>query len=70
MDFTDYQSQPDGRFKLLLVYQEHSIKFVVLKPLASKLANEESYNFLDFSLLGTLYIFGILLTDASFVTKS
>lgn len=39
VDLIDYQSQPDGTFKFLLVYIGHLIKLVVLKPLTSKLTN-------------------------------
>lgn len=51
VDLIDYQSQPDGKFKFLLVYQDHLTKFVVLKPLSSKWAAEVAYNLLDIFLL-------------------
>ncbi|XP_063290440.1 zinc finger protein 420-like [Pelobates fuscus] len=51
VDLIDFQSQPDGKFKFLLVYQDHLTKFVVLKPLTSKQADEVAYNLLDIFLL-------------------
>jgi len=51
VDLIDYQSQPDRKFKFLLVYQDHLTKFVVLKPLTSKWADEVAYNLLDIFLL-------------------
>uniref|UniRef100_A0A8C4RCU6 Integrase catalytic domain-containing protein n=1 Tax=Erpetoichthys calabaricus TaxID=27687 RepID=A0A8C4RCU6_ERPCA len=51
VDLIDYQSQPDGKFKFLLVYQDHLTKFIVLKPLTSKRADEVAYNLLDIFLL-------------------
>ncbi|XP_053545703.1 KRAB-A domain-containing protein 2 [Bombina bombina] len=51
VDLIAYQSQPDGKFKFLLVYQDHLTKFVVLKPLTSKRADEVAYNLLDIFLL-------------------
>uniref|UniRef100_A0A8C4SKZ6 Integrase catalytic domain-containing protein n=1 Tax=Erpetoichthys calabaricus TaxID=27687 RepID=A0A8C4SKZ6_ERPCA len=51
VDLIDYQSQPDGKFKFLLVYQNYLTKFVVLKPLTSKRADEVAYNLLDIFLL-------------------
>uniref|UniRef100_A0A8C5Q829 Integrase catalytic domain-containing protein n=1 Tax=Leptobrachium leishanense TaxID=445787 RepID=A0A8C5Q829_9ANUR len=53
VDLIDYQSQPDGKFKFLPVYQDLVTKFVVLKPLTSKRADEVP-NLLDiFLLFGT-----------------
>uniref|UniRef100_A0A8C4XBG1 Integrase catalytic domain-containing protein n=1 Tax=Erpetoichthys calabaricus TaxID=27687 RepID=A0A8C4XBG1_ERPCA len=51
VDLINYQSQPDGKFKFLLVYQDHLTKFVVLKPLTSKRDDEVAYNLLDIFLL-------------------
>ncbi|CAH2321121.1 KRAB-A domain-containing 2-like [Pelobates cultripes] len=51
VDLIDYQSQPDGKFKFLLVYEDHLTKFVVLKPLTSKQADVVAYNLLDIFLL-------------------
>ena len=38
VDLTDMQSQPDGDFKWILVYQDHLTKFVELRPVTSKRA--------------------------------
>lgn len=51
MGLIDYQSQPDGIFKFLLVYQDHLTKFVELKLLTSKLADEVASNLLDIFIL-------------------
>uniref|UniRef100_A0A8C4SWK5 Integrase catalytic domain-containing protein n=1 Tax=Erpetoichthys calabaricus TaxID=27687 RepID=A0A8C4SWK5_ERPCA len=51
VNLIDYQSQPDLKFKFLLVYKDHLTKFVVLKPLTSKRAGEVAYNLLDIFLL-------------------
>lgn len=48
----DYRSHPDGDFKFILVYQDHLIKFVVLKALTSKKAVEIADKLIDiFTLL-------------------
>ncbi|XP_071051121.1 KRAB-A domain-containing protein 2-like [Onthophagus taurus] len=53
VDLIDFQSQPDGENKFILVYQDHLTKFVVLRPLKSKRAEEVAYTLLDiFTLLG------------------
>lgn len=36
VDLIDLQSQPDGDFKFVFVYQDHLTKFVVLRPLKCK----------------------------------
>lgn len=51
VDLIDYQSQPDGMFKFLLVYQDHLTKFVVLKPLTSDKVDEVAHILLDIFLL-------------------
>lgn len=33
IDLIDMQAQPDGNYKLILVYQDHLTKFVNLRPL-------------------------------------
>ncbi|KAL4122644.1 hypothetical protein QTP88_014934 [Uroleucon formosanum] len=43
LDLIDYQSQADGEYKFVLVYQDHLIKFCILKPLKSKRAEEIAY---------------------------
>lgn len=53
VDLIDYQSRPDGDYKFVLVYEDRATKFVVLKPLASRRADEVAYRLLDvFALLG------------------
>ena len=47
------QSDPDGAYKFILVYQDHLTKFIFLRPLKSKTAEEVSYNLIDiFSIIG------------------
>jgi hypothetical protein len=47
------QSDPDNGYKFILVYQDHLTKFVFLRPLRSKTAEEVSYNLIDiFSIIG------------------
>lgn len=52
VDLIDYQSQPDGDYKFILTYQDHLTKYVVLRPLKSKKAEEVTKTilkiFLDF----------------------
>jgi len=38
IDLIDFQSCPDGEFKWVLNYQDHTTKFVVLRPLKRKAA--------------------------------
>ncbi|XP_055947020.1 KRAB-A domain-containing protein 2-like [Argiope bruennichi] len=45
----DFQSQPDGNYKFILVYQDHLTKFVVLRPLQTKRAEEIAGQLLDIS---------------------
>ncbi|CAK1589526.1 unnamed protein product [Parnassius mnemosyne] len=53
VDLIDFQSQPDGDNKFIMVYQDHLTKFVVLKPLKTKRAEEVAHTLLDiFTLLG------------------
>lgn len=53
VDLIDFQSQPDEDFKFIMVYQDHLTKFVVLRPLKSKTADEVCDNIIDiFTLLG------------------
>ncbi|GFU95976.1 KRAB-A domain-containing protein 2 [Trichonephila clavipes] len=53
VDLIDFQSQPDREYKFIMVYQNHLTKFVILKSLTSKKAEEVAYNLVDvFSLLG------------------
>ena len=53
VDLIDFQSHPDKEYKFIMVYQDHLTKFVVLRPLKSKTAEEVAYNLIDiFTLLG------------------
>ncbi|XP_023223766.1 KRAB-A domain-containing protein 2-like [Centruroides sculpturatus] len=53
VDLIGFQSQPDREYKFIMVYQDHHTKFVILKSLMSKRAEEVAYNLVDiFSLLG------------------
>lgn len=51
IDLIDFQSQPDGEFKFIFVYQDHLTKFVVLRALKSKRAEEVASELLDIFLL-------------------
>jgi len=43
IDLIDMQAQPDGNYKFILVYQDHLTKFVLLRPLTHKRAEEVAY---------------------------
>lgn len=47
IDLIDMQAQPDGNYKFILVYQDHLTKFVNLRPLSNKRAEEVAYVLLD-----------------------
>ena len=47
VDLIDFQTQPDGKFKFILVYQDHLTKFVLLRPLETKRAEEVAYHLND-----------------------
>lgn len=47
LDLIDLQSQPDREYKFIFVYQDHLTKFVVLRPLSSKRAEEVAHNLID-----------------------
>lgn len=47
MDLIDFQTQPDGKFKFIMVYQDHLTKFVLLRALESKRAAEVAYHLND-----------------------
>ena len=51
MDLIDFQSQADGEFKFILVYQDHLTKFVILRSLKTKQASEVVEQLLDLFLL-------------------
>ncbi|KFD61180.1 hypothetical protein M514_26667 [Trichuris suis] len=53
VDLIDFQSHHDGEYKFIMAYQDHLTKFVVLKALKSKKAEEVAHNLVDiFTLLG------------------
>jgi len=57
VDLIDMQVQPDGNYRFILVYQDHLTKYVLLKPLAHKRAEEVAYILLDiFTTFGALCI--------------
>ena len=47
VDLIDMQSQPDGSYKIILNYQDHLTKMVILRPLQSKTAEEVAYQLVD-----------------------
>lgn len=47
VDLIDMQSHPDGAYRFIFVYQDHLTKFVVLRPLERKTAEEVADNLLD-----------------------
>ncbi|XP_048482488.1 KRAB-A domain-containing protein 2-like [Plutella xylostella] len=57
VDLIDLQSAPDGEFKWLLNYQDHSTKFIHLRPLCTKKASEVATELLKIFLeFGAPYI--------------
>jgi IS30 family transposase len=53
VDLVDMQSDPDAGNKFIMVYQDHLTKFVFLRPLKTKTAEEVTYNLVDiFSIIG------------------
>lgn len=52
-DLIGMQSNPDGDYKFILNYQDHLTKFILLRPLKSKRAEEVAYQLLDiFTIIG------------------
>ncbi|XP_031332774.1 KRAB-A domain-containing protein 2-like [Photinus pyralis] len=47
VDLIDFQTQPDDKFKFIMVYQDHLTTFVLLRPLQSKRAEEVAYQLND-----------------------
>jgi transposase InsO family protein len=47
VDLIDMQSNPDPDIKFILVYQDHLTKFVLLRSLHNKRADEVAYHLLD-----------------------
>ncbi|XP_030765291.1 KRAB-A domain-containing protein 2-like [Sitophilus oryzae] len=53
VDLIDYQSHADGKYRYVLVYQDHLTKFVILRPLETKRSEEVAYQLLDvFTMFG------------------
>lgn len=53
VDLIDYRTSPSDGYKFLMVYQDHLTKFVILRPLKTKTADEVAYHILDpFTILG------------------
>ncbi|XP_045448769.1 KRAB-A domain-containing protein 2-like [Melitaea cinxia] len=47
VDLIDFQTQPDGNFKFIMVYQDYLTKFVLLRALQCKRAAEAAYHLND-----------------------
>ncbi|GBM60391.1 KRAB-A domain-containing protein 2 [Araneus ventricosus] len=47
VDLIDLQSHRDGEYKFIMVYQDHLTKFVQLRPLKTKTAEEVAYHLLQ-----------------------
>ncbi|XP_059152523.1 KRAB-A domain-containing protein 2-like [Physella acuta] len=47
VDLIDMQSNPDGKYKFILSYQDHLTKFILLRALETKRAEEAAYQLLD-----------------------
>ena len=57
VDLIDMQNEPDSDYKFILLYQDHVTKFIQLRPLVNKRAEEFTHNLLDiFTILGALSI--------------
>jgi hypothetical protein len=52
VDLIDFQFHPDGKFKFIMVYQDHLTKFVVLKLLEYKQTEEVPNIIVIFRLIG------------------
>lgn len=53
VDLIDYQSHADDKYKFVLVYQDHLTKFVILRALETKRAEEVAYHLVDiFTIFG------------------
>lgn len=58
VDLIDLQTQADGDFKFLMQYQDHLTKFVILRALKTKTAEEVAFHLKDiFSIFGAPCIF-------------
>ncbi|XP_063889921.1 KRAB-A domain-containing protein 2-like isoform X3 [Scylla paramamosain] len=47
VDLIDMQTQADGKYKFIMVYQDHLTKFVILRALQCKRAEEVAYHLVD-----------------------
>ncbi|GFU12864.1 KRAB-A domain-containing protein 2 [Trichonephila clavipes] len=47
VDLIDLQTNRDGKYKFIMVYQDHLTKFVQLRPLKAKRAEEVAYHVLS-----------------------
>ena len=57
VDLMDFQSNPDGKYKCIMVYQDYLTKFCNIKPLTSKKAAEVVFNLIDvFTIFGAPHI--------------
>jgi hypothetical protein len=71
VDLIDMQSNPDRDMKFLFVYHVYLTKFVLLRSLHSKRANEVAYHLLGtFSQLLGRQTFSTPTTGENFATKS
>ena len=53
----DFQSNPDGKYKRIMAYQDHLTKSCNIKPLTSKKASEVAFNLIDvFTIFGAPHI--------------
>jgi hypothetical protein len=53
----DFQSNPDGKYTFIMVYQDHLTKFCNIKPLTLKKASEIAFNLIDmFTIFGAPHI--------------
>ncbi|GFW94779.1 KRAB-A domain-containing protein 2 [Trichonephila clavipes] len=51
VDLIDLQSNRDGEYKLIMVYQDHLTEFIQLRPLKTKRAEEVAYHVLSIFLI-------------------
>jgi len=51
VDLVDMQTYKDGEFKFILNYQDHLNKFIQLRPLKSKTAEEDAHHLLNIFLI-------------------
>ena len=47
VDLIDMQSQPDEGYHFIMIYQDHLTKFVVLRALRTKRAEDIAYHLTD-----------------------